>query len=258
MTHSLSYNGLRPQRETTMDLHHRIESALDRIRRARALAAEPLEAADADVLREALRQLREQLEGLVVEGDEIEVSLGVLDIIARTRDPEEALVRSLGFLAERLGVDASGLRLRDGDDYPYLTTKGFSTRFVEAETHLCAVDGCGEKVRDDAGNAVLECMCGRVIQGRYDPSRPFFTRNGSFWTNSTTQLLAAAADEDSLAGTRNRCNAEGYESVALIPLRAGDETFGLLQFNNHAPGKFTRQSIELLEGLSEYLARLLA
>ena len=38
---------------------------------------------------------------------------------------------------------------------------------------------------DGVGNPILECMCGNVICRRFDPSKPFFTDYGSFWTNST-------------------------------------------------------------------------
>jgi len=32
--------------------------------------------------------------------------------------------------------------------------------------------------------------------------------------------------------TRNRCNVEGYDSVALIPLRSDKKIIGLLQLND--------------------------
>ena len=45
--------------------------------------------------------------------------------------------------------------------------------------------------RDCEGRTVLACMCGKVIRGKFQPSEPFFTEDGSFWTNSTTELLAS-------------------------------------------------------------------
>ncbi|MDZ4199692.1 MAG: PAS domain-containing protein, partial [Kiritimatiellia bacterium] len=44
-------------------------------------------------------------------------------------------------------------------------------------------------------------------------------------------------------------NSEGYESVALIPLRAGEETIGLLQLNDHRRNQFTLELITALEWL---------
>ena len=71
--------------------------------------------------------------------------------------------------------------------------------------------------------------CGNVICGRIDAKQPFFTAAGSFWTNSTTKLLATTTEQERQARTRNRCNGEGYESVALVPLRHGSATLGLAQ-----------------------------
>jgi len=51
--------------------------------------------------------------------------------------------------------------------------------------------------------------------------------------------------------TRDTCNGEGYESVALIPLRHGPEIVGLLQLNDSRPSRFNKRLIVFLEGLAE-------
>jgi PAS domain S-box-containing protein len=116
------------------------------------------------------------------------------------------------------------------------------------------VDQEGEPLRDSGGNPVLECMCGNILQGRFDPAKPFFSPRGSFWTNSTTELLASTTEADRQARTRNRCHGEGYESVALIPVRTTGETLGLLQFNDPRPGRFTPEKIARLEQIADHLA----
>ena len=97
-------------------------------------------------------------------------------------------------------------------------------------------------------------MCGNVVCGRFDPSKPFFTPKGSFWTNCTTDLLASTTKADRQARTRNRCNGEGYESVALIRLHGGSEPLGLLQLNDRRKGLFTAETIAFWERLADYLA----
>ena len=101
-------------------------------------------------------------------------------------------------------------------------------------------------------------MCGNVLCGRFDPAKPFFTADGSFWTNSTSELLATTTEADGLGRTRSRCSSEGYESVALVPLRAAGETFGLLQLNDRRRGRFSPGKITLLERLADSLALGLA
>ncbi len=93
---------------------------------------------------------------------------------------------------------------------------------------------------------------------RIDPSKPFFTPEGSFWTNCTTELLASTTEADRQARTRNRCNGQRYESVALIALRCGQERLGLLQLNDHRRGMFTPEVIAFWERLAGHLAVALA
>ena len=169
------------------------------------------------------------------------------------------LVRSATtFFQRQSGCEAVGIRLKEGDDYPYYEAPGFPERFVLLENKLCRRDANGDIVLDSAGDPVVECMCGNVIRGRIDPGKPFFTSGGSFWSNDTTRLLATTTDADRQSPTRNRCNGEGYESVALVPLAVGGERLGLLQLNDRRSGMFSPQAIALWERLAGYLAVALA
>jgi PAS domain S-box-containing protein len=147
-----------------------------------------------------------------------------------------------------------GIRLTDGEDFPYYETREFPPEFVELERHLGQHDDHGHLVRDTAGNPELDCMCGDIISGRFDPAKPFFTARGSFWTNSTTQLLATTAEADLQALMRHRCLSEGHESVALVPLRTGETRYGLLQFNDRRKNRFSPGRIAALEVLADSVA----
>lgn len=101
-------------------------------------------------------------------------------------------------------------------------------------------------------------MCGNVVSGRFDPSQEFFTEKGAFWTNNTTLLLATTTAESRQSNTRNCCNREGYESIALIPLAVGNVRFGLLQLNDKQKGMFTLETIQMWERIAERLALALS
>jgi PAS domain S-box-containing protein len=174
----------------------------------------------------------------------------ILDILNSPCDVADIIRRVLLCIRDFTGVEAAGVRIQEGRDYPYYETNGFPGHFVEAERFLCTRDENNEIVLDSHGNPYLECMCGNVISGRTDPHLPFFTAGGSFWTNSTSELLASTTEEDRQTRTRNRCHGEGYESVALIPLRSGTKTIGLLQLNDPRTGRFTLDLIEFLEGVA--------
>jgi PAS domain S-box-containing protein len=178
-------------------------------------------------------------------------------LVNQEGDFRVCIAKLVGALREWIGCEAVGIRLRDGEDYPYFETKGFPPEHIKAENRLCSCGEDGTTLRDAAGNPVLECMCGNILQNRFDPARPFFTAHGSFWTNGTSALLASTTEEDRQARTRNRCNGEGYESVALIPMRSSGFVFGLLQFNDRRPDRFSPGLISQLEVLGDNLALVL-
>jgi PAS domain S-box-containing protein len=180
--------------------------------------------------------------------------LALLRVLNRPCDLHELIRDITGFMRTWTGCEAVGVRLQDGDDFPYFETRGFSQDFVRGESHQCLCCPSGDVARDAGGDPVLECMCGNVLRGRFDPTKPFFTEKGSFYTNNTTRLLASTNEADRQARTRNRCNGEGYQSVALIALKAGDRTLGLLQFNDHRTNRFSSRKIRFLEEIADVIA----
>jgi hypothetical protein len=96
-----------------------------------------------------------------------------------------------------------GIRLHKDRDYPYYAHAGFPDFFILKENSLCAKDENNKPILDTDGNPLLECMCGNVIKGRVDSNLPYFTDRGSFWTNSTTQLLKSTTEKDLQSRTRN-------------------------------------------------------
>ncbi len=173
--------------------------------------------------------------------------------------PREALMADILLLVQQeMDMECVGLRLNDGLDYPYYFTRGFSNRFVEKEMYLCTRRRNGEPVRDAQGLPVLECLCGQVIRGQLDKVADFATDGGSFWTNSSTQLLADEKARNRLGRTRNRCNADGYESVALIPVKTAGEIHGLIQLNDRRRDMFTVELIRMMEGVAASIGLLFA
>ena len=189
---------------------------------------------------------------------EREATVRMLQLVNGQNDLHGLMREVSALLRDWSGCEAVGIRLREGDDFPYFETSGFPKRFIELERHLCQRDATGKPVRDAAGNPVLDCMCGNILCHRFDPTKPFFTAHGSFWCNCTTELLASTTEADRQARTRNRCNGEGYESVGLVPLRTGETTYGLLQFNDRRRDRFTPERITLLERLGDSLAVAIA
>lgn len=152
------------------------------------------------------------------------------------------------------GCSCVGMRLEDQGDFPYYVYDGFPETFIIKETSLCAKDANGNPIKEPGSeDLLLECMCGNIIRSRFDSRLNFFTSKGSFWSNHTSALLAATSEKERQSNTRNYCNSCGYESVALIPIKANEKNIGLLQFNDKIPHRFTLELINFLESVGEIL-----
>jgi GAF domain len=177
--------------------------------------------------------------------------------MANTLANPKDIARQLVVLARHLsGCEAVAIRLKNGPGYPYAANLGFAERFVALEDDLCALDEDGRLVRDEHRQPILACLCGRVLTGQVDRTQAFFTDRGSFVTASTSTLLSSHPEPECLGRTRNRCQAAGYETVGLFPIRREGVTYGLIQCNDRRPGLLTAEVIDLMENLATSAAHL--
>jgi len=186
-----------------------------------------------------------------------EMGRQVLQILNEPGDFQACLHRVLSVLKARTGVDALGIRLKDGEDFPYIVHDGFSKDFLRAENSLIGRDAEGCVCRDSDGNACLECTCGLVVSGKTPSAHPLFTPGGSFWTNDSSALLDLPPDKDPRFHPRNLCIRRGYASVALVPIRTQDEIVGLIQFNDRRKKRFTLETVELVEAVASHIGEAL-
>ena len=186
---------------------------------------------------------------------EREAMANILQLINDVGDHHELMQAMCMYLQKWSGIEAVGIRMRDGEDFPYYVTQGFQNEFVQTENKLCSIYFSEQGTRCETEKPTLECMCGNVLCGRFDPEKPFFTKRGSFWTNSTSEFKECGAEGPGFKShARNRCNNAGYESVALIPLRLGKNIFGLIQFNDKRKGFFKEYFIDILERICGSIA----
>jgi PAS domain S-box-containing protein len=175
----------------------------------------------------------------------------ILAILNNPQDLANAINLILESIQQETGVDACGIRLRKGDDFPYYVHHGFSKGFLHQENTLLVRDAHGDVCRNAAGEPALECTCGLVLTGQTDPSNPLFTPAGSCWTNDSFPLLELPESQDPRLHPRNTCIHHGYQSVALVPVRANQEIVGLIQLNDHRQGLFDLDLIHFLEEISD-------
>ena len=228
-------------------------SKLKAANRLQRLEKEHLAALVAERTRELERELAEgrQAESYREMGRE------VLQILGEPGEFSDCIRRIISVMKREIGLDAIGIRLQDGEDFPYIVQEGFSEGFLRTENSLIARTPEGGICRDQDGKACLECTCGLVISGKAAPANAIFTSGGSFWTNYSPTLLDIPSDKDPRFHPRNLCIRCGYASVALVPIRTQEKIVGLIQFNDRRKDLFTIETVELLEGMAAHIGEAL-
>ncbi len=173
----------------------------------------------------------------------------ILSILNAPLSMADTINHVLAVIKLETGFDAVGLRLKNGEDFPYYAQEGFSSEFLVLENSLVVRGKKGGVCRDKNGDISLECTCGLVISGKTDPANPLFTPGGSCWVNNSLPLLDLPADQDPRLHPRNRCIHDGFLSVALIPIRANQEIVGLLQLNDRRANSLTLEMVEHFEDI---------
>jgi PAS domain S-box-containing protein len=168
----------------------------------------------------------------------------VLTVINTVQNFRDANQKILAVVRQETEADAVGIRLRSGAEFPFLAAAGFPDVSLRVENGPAA--GAGGPAQEPSGKAGFAGLCGLVIAGRTDPSKPRFTPGGSYWSN------AAMIPSDRPAGEVPG-DTGSYRSVALIPIRAKTEIVGLLQLASRQPGLFSLDAINALEGIASHI-----
>ena len=199
---------------------------------------------------------RELAERRIAERER-EMMIELLRLINRATCIRELATGLATLLRERTGCESVGIRYRTGSEYPFIETHGTPKGYAHEGFSLCPAGG--EREPDDEGLPVSSrrCPCGAIVPGEADPSHPLFAGERTFWTNSVTDLLAGSGSPRR-GVERHNCLREEFESLALVPLRIGGETFGFLQFGDRRKDLLTPALIATLERVADQVAVALA
>jgi formate hydrogenlyase transcriptional activator len=162
----------------------------------------------------------------------------ITEKISQLGDLRKILNEVLAILKTVMGCRHLAIRMIDSKgNIPFSAHVGLDKKFLDSEHWI----------------TVKDCLCGHVARGAVDKSWPFITENGSFFTNSLPQLLAevkvsySKIDSGSL---RDACLSRGYESVAIVPVRAKGKIIAELYLSDEKKGLFPVEKVRFLEDVS--------
>jgi CheY-like chemotaxis protein len=177
----------------------------------------------------------------------------ILSLLNSSTSLIKTISHTLNFLLEETGIEAIGIRLKEGEGYPYISQHGFSDDFLSTENSLLSRNEEGQICRDKNGNPMLECTCGLVISGVSGGNNDLYTKGGSFWTNDASSLLSMTPALEKRFNPRSSCIKSGYSSIAIIPIRTEKEIVGVLQLNDSRKGLFTSEKIRFFESIGNII-----
>ncbi len=162
-----------------------------------------------------------------------QASHSFLQISNRHLEMQPLLKEFVAEIQSLSGCEAVGMRILDRyGNIPFVAYTGFSQAFYDAENPLSIRNG--------------NSTCIQVVRKKGDPKLPYFTPGGSFQVNGTSDFLS-----DSPAADRGWpcrvCNNYGYESLALIPIRLGDEVLGLIHVADTRNDMVPLELVQILE-----------
>ncbi len=181
------------------------------------------------------------------------VTIDLLRLL-HSRDSLDELMVDVGGLLQRwTGCEAVGIRVVQGDgSYPYVETRGYRADILNSDTGLSPErNSDGACWTEEGSMNLLEYWGSAIVRDDADSSRPYVTKRGSICVNELGTLQTGVDWPENVC---NRCGEAGYESVAIIPVRHGTDTLGLLELESRAEAAFPEDKITLLERLAQNLA----
>jgi len=166
-----------------------------------------------------------------------EVMKDLLELFVKASSRRQYLDSVVHLLRDWTQCQCVGIRLIDARGHiPYESCIGFSETFLKREQMLA--------LESDV------CACVRVIREALEPQdATAMTANGSFWCRNFKKFLHGLTERERSRFLEN-CAKQGFLSIAVIPIRYGDNTIGAVHLADKQQGKLSLELVEFLETMS--------
>lgn len=155
--------------------------------------------------------------------------------ITQLADLKTTLDDILRILKKVSGCRHLAIRLIDSKgNIPIYASLGLEKEFLESEHWITMKD----------------CLCGYVARGKVDPTLPFISEYGSFFTNSigtVTEEIRDRYPQIARKTLRDVCRKMGYNSVAIIPIKAKKNVIAELYLSDEKKNLFPLKKVQFLE-----------
>ncbi len=154
-------------------------------------------------------------------------------------------------LLEFSRCDAIELRHRDGEITYRWEVSRYPESIFDFEILSDSKDIATALTARDATHIGKPCRM--VISKIHDPNLPYFTPNGSFWTNETCEMPDSLSQGDEETDSSEANGDKAYHSLAIIPFEIGPHNTGVLLLKSEQSGHFAPAEIESYELIAQTL-----
>ncbi len=181
----------------------------------------------------------------------------IIELASKGYSRPQFLKDVIQLLLRITGCDVIGLVFRDrGRQFACRGGNGDHHSFRFEQISL-SNSGNGKTRWSCGENEALENLCRDIINRRFDPQKPWFTKNGSFWTGDIDeQSLFGELPSEEMKSLAIEVNRE-FKSVALIPIDIGHERVGLLELQSRERGFFDDHRVDLFEQMGRTIGNAL-
>lgn len=184
--------------------------------------------------------------------------LKIFEILNYENRNNDSIHAILSMIKDYHGVEAVGIRLKRGNDFPYFEARGNPIEIVRYDKPFFSENGDHFLKPGKKCPVELNCLCGQILNRKIDTTLPNITKQGGFWTNNASRLFSERFSGERFNCLNACCISNGFESIALIPLYYCNEIVGLLQLNDNRNNVFSAETVSFYEELGNSIGIVLA
>ncbi len=183
------------------------------------------------------------------------LSTRVLTLLNNKNVEKDIITRLVEMFKDFSSADGVGIRLRNGNSFPYSVAVNLPETAGTDKKTLCEPLVENTVSRDSKDMVKHSCICSAVIARNLDRKLSGVTEHGSFWTN---QRITEHPEISAVCANPDQCGLSACGSFALIPIVKEKVTIGLIQFNFKKTDRVSRDFVEFFESISQSIAIAIA
>ncbi|WP_303850738.1 ATP-binding protein [Seleniivibrio woodruffii] len=182
---------------------------------------------------------RKETERMLLKSQgKLRLSTQVLELLNIAENGEQAVSDILFIIKSMTGIDEISISFIK--EVQFTENVSYSTSDISAP----------KETKPAGWYDIIEIISGFITDGNTDPSMPFFTPRGAFWTNNLPEDAPLLFSINPSAKIDYEMLDRGYDAVALIPLHADSNMIGILKLFSSKNSEFTYEDIVFYERIS--------